>query len=83
MFIDHIINSSNLVQVHSIDQLKKILKDQIRLKADEGELYLSEYISQGINQIELIQLCEELKKSGYKVKIKATIQDTLFSIFWN
>lgn len=81
MHINHISKSSNLLHFSSVEQLKNVLKEQVRLKADAGELYLSEYISKDISQYELDKVCEEFKKSGYKVKI--SVEEKLLSIFWN
>ncbi|WP_419820538.1 hypothetical protein [Acinetobacter sp.] len=74
---------SNHMLYFSIDQLKSFLKNQIRLKADQGELFISEYITKDFTHHEINNLGEEFKKAGYKVKIRNTGEEKIFSVFWN
>jgi len=74
---------SNQAAYFSIEQLKRFLKTQIRLKADQGELFVSEYITIDFAQHEIINLGEEFKKAGYKVRIKNDGKEKIFSVFWN
>jgi hypothetical protein len=73
----------NQSQYFSIEQLKGFLKKQIRLKADQGELFVSECLAQDFAHSELYNLSEEFKKAGYKVKLKTTGNEKVFSVFWN
>ena len=75
--------NSNQSQYFSIEQLKKFLKKQIRLKADQGELFVSEHIADNFAQHDLYSLSEEFKQAGYKVKLKMTGDEKIFSVFWN
>ena len=74
---------SNQAAYFSIEQLKRFLKTQIRLRADQGELFVSEYITTDFAQHEIVNLGEEFKKAGYKVRIKNAGKEKIFSIFWN
>lgn len=74
---------SNQAPYFSIEQLKRFLKTQIRLKADQGELFVSEYITTDFAQHDIVNLGEEFKKAGYKVRIKNAGKEKIFSVFWN
>lgn len=78
-----IANSSNLIELSSIEQFKKYFKNQIRVRADEGELYAIERISKLINFKEVEKLSEEFKDAGYKVKVNTVENNFVISVFWN
>ncbi|MEJ5136957.1 MULTISPECIES: hypothetical protein [Acinetobacter] len=71
------------IQQHSIDNLKRFLKSQIVLKADEGELSMSENISKEIDHQDLCNLSDEFKQAGYKVQVRSSGDQKIFSVFWN
>ncbi|MCX5468529.1 hypothetical protein [Acinetobacter nematophilus] len=73
----------NQSQYFSIEQLKRFLKRQIRLKADQGELFVSECLAKDFARHELEKLSDEFKKAGYKVKLKIIGEEKIFSVFWN
>lgn len=73
----------NQSKYFSIEQLKRFLKKQIRLKADQGELFVSECLAKDFALHELDKLSEEFKKAGYKVKLKMIGKEKIFSVFWN
>lgn len=73
----------NNIQQHSIDNLKRFLKSQIVLKADEGELSVSENISKEIDYQEICNLSDEFKQAGYKVQVHLSGDQKIFSVFWN
>jgi hypothetical protein len=71
------------IQQHSIDNLKRFLKSQIVLKADEGELSVSENISKDIDYQDICNLSDEFKQAGYKVQVHSYGDQKIFSVFWN
>lgn len=71
------------IQHQTIDNLKRFLKSQIVLKADEGELSVSENISKNIDHQDICNLSDEFKQAGYKVQVRSTGDQKIFSVFWN